>query len=130
MQQENSDTMQDNVRVLFSSTKNLHFITITEYIEWALQDVSECCFFDDRNFIIPGRLRSKMPILQKMDLLRINRKLLSLVREFQPDILLDAGGERIFPQTIDQIKKSGIKTVLWTIDAPKNKNERRLISCD
>ncbi|GBD96001.1 MAG TPA: hypothetical protein ENG83_15395 [Nitrospirae bacterium] len=107
------------MKVLFSSNKNPDFITITEYIENALSKKSKYAFFNDRDFIVPGRIRDNFPILNKLDLLRINKNLLSLTEKFKPDIFFEAGGYRILPQTIEKIKEMGIKTVLWTIDVPK-----------
>ena len=108
------------MKVLFSSNKNPDFTTITEYIENALGKECEYVFFENRVFILPGRIRDKVPVLNKLDLLRINKNILSLSNRFKPDIFLEAGGHRILPQTIEKIKKMGIKTVLWTIDAPLN----------
>ena len=108
------------MKIIFSSYKNPHFISITEYIEYALKKDHDVLFFDNREFIIPGKIRDKFTSLNKLDLLRINKKLFSLVERFKPDIFLEAGGHRILPQTIEKIKKIGIKTVLWTIDQPSN----------
>jgi spore maturation protein CgeB len=108
------------MKVLFSSNKNPHFITITEYIEKALNELRcQTVFFDNRNFRIPGRIRDRVPYLKKYDLRRINRKLISIINSLKPDLFLELGGNRILPETIDIIKKSGVKTVLWTTDVPK-----------
>jgi spore maturation protein CgeB len=61
-----------------------------------------------------------MPFLNRLDLMRINNLLISSIKSFKPDLFLEAGGYRILPETIDIIKKIGVKTVLWTIDAPRN----------
>ena len=106
------------MKILFSSNKNPHFFTITEYIKSALDKVSECRFFEDRNFFLPGRIRDRVASLQKWDLSRINRNLISEAKKFKPEVLLQTGGHRIFPQTIKAIKDLGVKTVLWTIDFP------------
>jgi len=109
------------MKVLFSSNKNPHFLTITEYIEKALHGVaSQVIFYDDRNFIIPGRLRDKWPYLSGWDLRRMNKRLLAQVRSFKPDLFFVAGGHRIFPETVAEIKREAIMTALWTIDPPKN----------
>ena len=67
---------------------------------------------------MPGRIRDRFAVLQKWDLSRLNRKLIREVNKFKPDILLQTGGHRIFPETIKLIKSMGVKTVLWTIDFP------------
>lgn len=109
------------MKVLFSSNKNPHFITITEYIENAFNATGcETLFFNNRAFIIPGRIRERMTYLNKLDLKRINKKLISAIKSFKPELFLEAGGHRILPETVNQIKKDGIKTALWTIDAPRD----------
>src|SRR5271157_103353 len=107
------------MKVIFSTCRNPYFATITEYVENAIK-ITGCqtMFFNDDDFIIPGRIRSKVAFLNNFDLKRLNNNLLSAVRSFNPDLLLQAGGHRVFPETIDQIKKLQIKTALWTIDPP------------
>ena len=109
------------MKILFSSNKNPHFFTITEYIEKALRRVAtQVIFFDDMDFIIPGRIRDRLPYLSMLDLKRINKLLLSKIRELKPDLFLVAGGHRILPDTVAAIKREGVKTALWTIDVPQN----------
>jgi spore maturation protein CgeB len=109
------------MRILFSSYHNPSFWTITEYAERTIMKLGhELIPFDDRAFIIPGRLRKSVRFLQDIDLKRLNRRLISLVSSTNPDLCLVAGGNRILPETVRKIKSQGIKTVLWTIDAPRN----------
>ena len=108
------------MKVLFSSYKNPNFISITEYIEKALS--AQGChtvFFNNRDFIIPGRLRKRITYLEKIDLKKINSRLVANITSLKPDLFLEAGGYRILPETIERIKNIGVKTVLWTIDAPR-----------
>jgi spore maturation protein CgeB len=94
-------------------------VTITEYIENALRASGfQTLFFDDRKFIIPARIRNRSACLDYLDLKRINKKLVSAIKSFNPDLFLEAGGHRILPETINTIKHHGIKTALWTIDPP------------
>jgi spore maturation protein CgeB len=109
------------MKILFSSYRNPHFITITEYIEKALKEQGcQVYFFNNRRFLLPGRLRSRIPYLNNLDLKRMNRELILIVNSLRPDLFLEAGGNRILPKTIDSIKKAGVKTILWTIDPPRN----------
>ena len=108
------------MKIIFSSNKNPHFVTITEYIERALKETSEVYFFDDRNFIIPGRVRKRVSFFQSWDLSRINNNLIRTVDKFRPNIFLEVGGHRILPDTVKKIKKMKIKTILWTIDPPRD----------
>lgn len=109
------------MRILFSSYHNPHFLTVTEYIENAIRQTGhELISYDDRQHMIPGRIRSRFGFFNKLDLMRINAKLLSLSREAKPDVAVVAGGHRITGPTIGKLRTYGIKTVLWTIDAPIN----------
>ena len=107
------------MKILFSSYHNKYFITITEYIEDAIEGTGhELIKFDDRQHILPGRVRSRIDRLNRLDLNNINKKLLTLARETKPDIALIAGGHRISKETVKALRARGILTVLWTIDAP------------
>jgi spore maturation protein CgeB len=107
------------MKVILSATRNPQFITITEYIENALNLLGcETVFFNNRDFLIHGRIRDRLPFFYKWDLKRINKKLISAVRLFKPDLFFEAGGHRIFSETVEEIKRYGIKTALWTIDTP------------
>jgi spore maturation protein CgeB len=108
------------MKVLFSSYRNPRFVTITEYIEKAFNEQGcQTIFFNNRSFIIPGRIREKISYFNKIDLRRINRGLIGNISSSKPDLFLEAGGYRILPDTIDRIKGMGVTTALWTIDAPK-----------
>jgi spore maturation protein CgeB len=109
------------MKILFSGYHNPHFMTITEYMERAAEKSGHSLLsFDDRSFIIPNRIRKKLKFLQNWDLARLNNKFVSLSDLFRPDLCLIMGGHRILPETIEKIKRRGIKTVLWTIDVPSD----------
>ena len=113
------------MKIFFSSYHNPHFVTITEYIEMAIEKLGHNLIsFDDRKFIIPGRLRKKFHFLHTLDLKRINRNLIKVIRREKPKIYIETGGYRIFPGSIRAIKKMGIKTVLWTIDSIREGDPR------
>ncbi len=108
------------MKVLFSSNRNPNFLTFTDYIEKAFREEGgETVFFENRDFILPGRLREKMGILSNWDLRRLNKRLLYLAETFKPDLFLEAGGWNILPETLESLRYMGIKTALWTIDAPR-----------
>jgi spore maturation protein CgeB len=110
------------MKVLFSSNKNAHFITITEYIENALKKICDFRFFDNRSFIVPGRIRKIIKFVQTQELSRINKNLIKAIKAYKPDIFLEVGGHRVLSPTVRAIKARGIKTALWTIDPPRNFN--------
>lgn len=107
------------MKIIFSSHHNPHFPTITEYIEAAIRNLGhELSVFEDRQHIIPGRIRTRLPFVNQLDQKVINKKLLALAEEVKPDIVIIAGGHRIAAQTIRYFKSIGVISVLWTIDAP------------
>ncbi len=114
------------MKVLISSNKNPHFFTITEYVVNAFSLENEVLFFDNRGFLIPGRIRERSAVLARMDLQRINNRLIAAAGRFKPDLFLELGGHRILPETVMQIQRKGIMTALWTIDAPNSTNDLAL----
>lgn len=107
------------MRILLSGYHNPHFITITEYIERAIRTLGhELYVFDDRQHMLPGRVRKRIPWMYELDLHCINRQFKSLALDKKPDIVIVTGGHRIMPKTIKVLKENNIETILWTIDAP------------
>jgi spore maturation protein CgeB len=108
------------MKILFSSNKNPHFETFTEYIENAFKKQGcDVMFFENRDYMVPGRVRDRAGFLHKWDLKRLNKKLIGIAKDYQPDLFLEAGGWNIIPDTIDILKNMGIKTALWTVDPPR-----------
>jgi glycosyltransferase involved in cell wall biosynthesis len=107
------------MKILFSGYHNPHFPTITEYTEEAIEELGHRLVrFENRRYRIPGRIRDRVPALERVDLRRINRDLLRLARETRPDVFVETGGHRILPSSVDRMRRNGVATVLWTIDAP------------
>lgn len=108
------------MKVLFSSNKNPHFETFTEYIEKAFKENGcETLFFENRDFILPGRIRDTVISLHLWDVKRLNKRLIAMARSYKPDFFLEAGGWNILPKTVDALREMNIKTTLWTIDVPR-----------
>jgi len=108
------------LKVLFSSNRNANFKTFTDYIEKAfIENGCHTVFFENRSFILPGRIRSRIDDLYKLDLKRLNMKLIGMAEKYRPAIFVEAGGWNILPDTIEALKAFGIRTALWTIDAPR-----------
>jgi len=105
------------VKILSSGHHNPHFFTITEYIESAIRNLGhDVSVFEDRQHVIPGRIRARSALLHRLDLKIINRKLLALADSSKPEIAIITGGNRILAETISRLKRLGIITVLWTTD--------------
>lgn len=115
------------MKILFSGYRNPDFITITEYSERAFAAVgAEVLFFNDRAFLLPGRLRERIPMLGRLDLEVLNRRLLRAAAEARPDVVFACGGTRLLPSTLAVLKNMRIKTVLWTIDPPQQDSDALL----
>jgi spore maturation protein CgeB len=108
------------MKILFSGHHNPHFHTITEYIESAIRQLGHDLFvFEDRQHVIPGRIRKRVPLLHRMDLQIINRRMTAAAEKWEPEIAIVTGGDRIDSVTIQYLKKHGVVCVLWTTDPPK-----------
>ncbi|MFB3816900.1 MAG: glycosyltransferase [Candidatus Methylomirabilales bacterium] len=113
------------MKLVLATTRNPGFPTITEYLERAVRRLGhEVTTFDDRAFLLPGRLRDAVPALQRLELARLNRGLVRCVRTRRADLLLCAGGERILPTTVAAARRAGVTTALWTIDPVKPADPR------
>jgi spore maturation protein CgeB len=109
------------MKILFSGYHNPHFVTITEYIEEAIKNLGhDLIIFDDRQHIFPGRIRQRIRWLNSLDLRYINKQFVAQALTTKPDLAIVTGGHRIQPESIKELNNNGIKTILWTIDAPVN----------
>jgi len=109
------------MKILLSGYHNPHFPTITEYIENAIRGLGHDLFiFDDRQHIIPGRLRYRFRFFHRIDLSHLNKRLFYLVQKNKPRLAIITGGHRISADSIRKMKRLGIETVLWTIDPPRD----------
>lgn len=107
------------MKIFFSGHHNPHFLTITEYLESAIRSLGHDLFaFEDRQHVIPGRIRKHVPWLHRTDLQIINRRMIAAAGKWKPDIAIVTGGGRIDPATVECLKKRGITCVLWTTDPP------------
>jgi len=108
------------MKIVFVSNHNPHFANTNKYrIEVFEQSGHQVVFFEDRNFIIPGRIRDKISFFHNWDIARINRNLLKSLKQTKPDVCLVVGGSRIVAETVRKIQTMDIKVVLWTADVPK-----------
>jgi len=107
------------MKILFTGYHNPHFSTITEYCEEALSFLGHTVVpFEDRAFVVPGRLRAAVPALARWDLRRLNAMLVSVALKERPDVCIVTGGHRVLPETLDALRAKGIRCALYTIDAP------------
>jgi spore maturation protein CgeB len=119
--ENNNPSKTGSMKILFTGHHNPHFSTITEYMERAIRSLGHDLFvFEDRLHRIPGRVREKIPVLNRLDQRLINRSLLAVAEKVKPEIMIVTGGHRISPETIQKFKDRGVLSILWTIDAPSD----------
>jgi spore maturation protein CgeB len=108
------------MKILFVSNLNPHFDNTNTYRLKAIQELGhEPIFFEDRDFVLPGRIRQKVAFLQDWDLRRLNRRMVEVAERTKPDLCLAVGGYRITADTLIRLKQMDVKTVLWTTDIPR-----------
>jgi spore maturation protein CgeB len=108
------------MKILFVSNLNPHFDNTNTYRLKAIQELGhEPIFFEDRNFVLPGRIRQKVAFLQDWDLRRLNRRMIEVAERTKPDLCLAVGGYRITADALIRLKQMDVKTVLWTTDIPR-----------
>jgi spore maturation protein CgeB len=109
------------MKMLLSGYHNPFFPTITEYMENAIRYLGhDLIIFDDRQHMIPGRIRYRSRLLHRLDIGHLNKKLVTLASDVRPHIAIITGGHRITAETINKFKSLGIVSALWTIDPPSD----------
>ncbi len=84
----------------------------------------DCIAFDNRSGKIYSsslirkamRLFPKLRIIKKITLDRTNKKLVDLVKSYQPWLIFSVKAENIYPETIREIRNVGVKTACFYID--------------
>ena len=109
------------MKILYVGYHNPNFMSIAEYVERAISGLGhDLESYDYRDWLIPGRIRSRVPFLNEWDEKRINKNLVKKIAKFKPDILLVNGGWTISPDTILEVRQeSDIITVNWIADYPQ-----------
>ncbi len=108
------------MKIFFVGYHNPHFLSFCEYIERAITSLGhDLESYDYRDWLVPGRIRDRVPALHKWDMQRINNNLIRKVEKFRPDVLLVTGGWTISAETIIHLKKeTNAVTVNWVADFP------------
>ncbi|MDO8495007.1 MAG: glycosyltransferase [bacterium] len=84
----------------------------------------DCIAFDNRSGAIYSspflrramRVFPKLRIIKRITLDQTNKKLLHLVKSYQPHLIFGVKAENIYPQTITKIRQMGAKTICFYID--------------
>ena len=81
------------MKILLSGYHNPHYETVTEYAESAIRALGHVlAIYDDRQHVIPGRIRHCVPWVDWMDIIVINRRLLRIARKAWPSGRHDGWG--------------------------------------
>jgi spore maturation protein CgeB len=112
------------MRIILSGAFNPQFEALPEYVAAALRRMAhQVILFDHRAFLCPGRLRVRLPVLDRFDRDRLNARLLRLLRREHPDLLIVNQGMILTRRTIEQARSSGVRCVNWFSDYPAEFDE-------
>ncbi|VAX38259.1 hypothetical protein MNBD_UNCLBAC01-2036 [hydrothermal vent metagenome] len=107
------------MKIALCSYHNPNFINTNIYREKALKELGhELIIVDDRQYVLPGRVRQRFECMQKWDLQRMNDGFVKEAKKIKPDIWMVIGGQSMLATTVKKIKELGVRVVLWTTDIP------------
>jgi spore maturation protein CgeB len=107
------------MRIILSGALNPRFEALPEYLASALRGLEHgVILFDHRAFMLPGGLRARIPLLDRLDRDRLNARLLGLVRRQHPELLIVNQGMVLEGRTIEAIRSEGTRCVNWFSDFP------------
>ncbi|MEW6325005.1 MAG: glycosyltransferase [Nitrospirota bacterium] len=107
------------MRVLLSTYYNARFPAMNEHVEATLRRMGhDVAVFEHYAYAAPGRLRDRLPRLQRWDVGRLNRLLLRRSDEIRPDLLLVLGGVTIQPETLGALRRRSVTVTNWFGDYP------------
>ncbi len=107
------------MRVLLSGAINPAFEALPEYLAAALLRLGhEVLLFDHRAFLFPGRLRQRLPSLDRLDRALLNQRFIRVVRGFHPDVAVVNQGTVLERSTIERARALGARCVNWFSDYP------------
>lgn len=107
------------MRIVLSGALNPAFEALPEYLAAALRGLGHTVvLFDHRSFLIPGRLRARLPVLDRIDRGLLNARFLRLVRRERPDLVIVNQGMVLDARTLEAIRAGGTRCVNWFSDFP------------
>jgi spore maturation protein CgeB len=107
------------VRVLLSRAFNPAFEALPEYLASALLGLGhDVALFDHRRFLVPGRLRRRVALLERLDRARLNRAFLAAARRHGATLVIVNQGMTLEPATLLRLRDAGVRVVNWFSDFP------------
>ena len=107
------------MRVLLSGAFNPAFEALPDYLAAALaRRGHEVVLFDHRRFLVPGRLRARVPLLERLDRARLNRAFVAAVKRHRATLAIVNQGMTIAPGMLARLRAEGVRLVNWFSDFP------------
>ena len=107
------------MRILLSGALNPSFEALPEYLASALRRLGhEVRLFDHRAHLFPGRARSRLPLLERLDRVHLNRRFLRAVRATRPDLVVVNQGMVLTGATLRTARADGVRCINWFSDYP------------
>jgi spore maturation protein CgeB len=107
------------VTILLSGALNPRFEALPEALAAALRRLGHrVTTFDHRGFLLPGRLRARLPALEALDRRALNRRFVRAVARLRPDRVLVNQGMVLEPESIARARSLGARCVNWFSDYP------------
>ncbi|HYV18130.1 MAG TPA: glycosyltransferase [Verrucomicrobiae bacterium] len=107
------------MKVLLSRAFNPAFEALPEYLAAALRRLAhEVALFDHRRFLLPGRARRRVRLLDRLDRARLNRAFLAAARRHGAALVIVNQGMNLEPATILRLRETGVRVVNWFSDFP------------
>ncbi|HEV8199369.1 MAG TPA: glycosyltransferase [Candidatus Polarisedimenticolia bacterium] len=107
------------MKVLLSRAFNPAFEALPEYLASALRSLGhDVALFDHRRFLVPGRLRRRVALLERLDRARLNRAFLAAARRHGAALVIVNQGMNLEPAGILRLRDAGVRVVNWFSDFP------------
>jgi spore maturation protein CgeB len=107
------------MRLILSCAFNPRFEALPEYLASALRRLGhDVALFDHRRFLIPGRWRDRVPLLDRLDRARLNRAFAAAVLRHGAHHVLVNQGMTIAPETVRRLRDRGVRMINWFSDFP------------
>ena len=107
------------MRILLSGAFNPAFEAIPEALGAALRRLGhEVGLFDHRRFLLPGRIRSRLPPLERLDRAALNARFRRAARRLRPDVVLVNQGMVLERASLEAVRDLGARRVNWFSDYP------------
>ncbi len=117
------------MKVLLSGAFNPSFEALPEYLAGAMRRLGHTVvLFDHRRFVVPGRLRRRLPVLQRLDRARLNAAFLRRVRGTRPEVVVVNQGMTLTAATVRAARDAGARCVNWFSDYPAELHDGMLVA--